>query len=353
MTHKLTPLWCMLPESGLNWTAWLMKPSHEMYFMFTVTSTACSSSRTHFPPGLYSLYYHSHLSPYVFIHCTIIHTFPPCLYSLYYHSHLSPMSLFTVLPLTPFPLCLYSLYYHSHISPYVFIHCTITHTFPLCLYSLYYHSHLSPMSLFLYYHSHLSPYVFIHCTITHTFPPMSLFTVLSFTPYPLSWPISLFTVLSFTPFPHVFIHCTTTHTFPPMSLFTVLSLTPFPLCLYSLYYHSHLSPYHGLCLYSLYYHSHLSPYVFIHCTIIHTLPMSTFSFTVHEIQQVCRIFTNHKIHKVFLQKASFLSSPKHTLYTAISCSMSVCPTGWQYIYISSNSWITLMINPCRQNEVKG
>ena len=157
MTHKLTPLWCMLPESGLNWTAWLMKPSHEMYFMFTVTSTACSSSRTHFPPGLYSLYYHSHLSPYVFIHCTIIHT----------------------------------------------------------------------------------------------------------------------------------------------------------------------------------------------------LPMSTFSFTVHEIQQVCRIFTNHKIHKVFLQKASFLSSPKHTLYTAISCSMSVCPTGWQYIYISSNSWITLMINPCRQNEVKG
>ena len=219
MTHKLTPLWCMLPESGLNWTAWLMKPSHEMYFMFTVTSTACSSSRTHFPPGLYSLYYHSHLSPYVFIHCTIIHTlppimayifihctiihtFPPCLYSCTTTHTFPPMSLFTVLSLTPFPLCLYSLYYHSHLTPY----------HGLYLYSLYYHSHLSPMSLFtvlpltpfplclysLYYHSHLSPYVFIHCTIIHTFPPIMAY---------------------------VFIHCTITHTFPPMSLFTVLSFT--------------------------------------------------------------------------------------------------------------------------------
>ena len=209
--HKLTPLWCMLPESGLNWRARLMKPSHEMYFVFTVTSTACSSSRTRFLPGLCSLYYHSHVSSQLFVHCTIIHTFSPGLYSLYYHSH-------------------------------------------------------------------IIPYVFIHCNITHTFPPMSVFTVLSLTPFPLR---------------------------------------------------------------------------FIHCAIIHTLPMSTFSFTVHEIQQVCRIFTNHKIHKVFLQQAGFLSSPKHTLYTAISSSMSVCPTGWQYIYISSNSWMTLLINPCPQNEVKG
>ena len=195
--HKLTPLWCMLPESGLNWRARLMKPSHEMYFVFTVTSTACSSSRTRFLPGLCSLYYHtfpprslftvlSHVSSQVFVHCTITHTFPPrslftvlsltrflpALCSLYYHSHILPRSLFTVLSFTHYPLCLYSLYYHSHLSPYVCIHCTITHTFPpmsvftvlsltpfpLCLYSLYYHSHIFPQ-------------VLVHCTITHTFPP--------------------------------------------------------------------------------------------------------------------------------------------------------------------------------------